>query len=326
VTSRFSERWAQASALMRRLAVAALVGLVVVLTACSTVLPPAERPADPANELELHFFDVGQGDAVLIRAPSGRSVLYDGGPDGERLMALLDSAGVTSLELVIASHNHADHIGGLAEVIERYRPRFVLENGIPHTTRTYERFLRAVVTAGSQRLEPGRRTIMLDSVRLVVLPPPGNAALGQNDNSVGLRVEFGEFSATMLGDAEPRQQDWWLGTHPYLFGPVQVHKASHHGSANGDTPAMLGVLRPSVVVIGVGADNRYGHPHPDMLTLYREFGVDVYRTDVHGTVKILAQEDGKIHILTPGLRDPNGSCGPRGCARSAGPGPGRSWP
>jgi competence protein ComEC len=270
---------------------------VVAATACAAGIPPAERPADAASELELHFLAVGQGDAVLIRAPSGRSVLYDGGSDGDRLLALLDSAGVTSLELVIASHNHADHIGGLVGVMERYRPRFVVENGIPHTTRTYERFLRAVLAAGSQRLEPTRRTIMLDSVRLVILPPPARAALGQNDNSVGLRVEFGEFSATMLGDAEPRQQDWWLATHPDLFGPVQVHKASHHGSANGDTPAMLGVLRPGVVVIGVGAENRYGHPHPDMLALYREFGADVYRTDVHGTVKIFAQDGGQTRTV-----------------------------
>lgn len=297
MTSRSSERSAQATALIRRLAVAALVGLVAVPLACAATVPNAERPAEPANELELHFLDVGQGDAVLIRAPSGRSVLYDGGPDGERLLPLLDSAGVTSLELVIASHNHADHIGGLVEVIERYRPRFVLENGIPHTTRTYERFLRALVAAGSQILEPTRRTIMLDSVRLVILPPPGDPALGQNDNSVGLRVEFGEFSATMFGDAEPRQHDWWLRTHPDWFGPVHVHKASHHGSAIGDTQAMLGVLRPGVVVIGVGADNRYGHPHPDMLALYRDVGAAVYRTDVHGTVRILAREDGTTRIV-----------------------------
>jgi competence protein ComEC len=296
VTSRYSLRAARATAWFGRLVPVGLVGLVAVPLGCAAASPNAERPAEPANELELHFFDVGQGDAVLIRAPSGRSVLYDGGPDGERLVALLDSAGVTSLELVIASHNHADHIGGLVEVIERYQPRFVVENGIPHTTRTYERFLQALVAAGTQRLEPTRRTVMLDSVRLVILPPPGHVAWAQNDNSVGLRVEFGEFSATLLGDAEPRQHGWWLRTHPDLFGPVQVHKASHHGSANGDSPAMLGVLSPGVVVIGVGADNRYGHPHPDMLALYRDVGAEVYRTDLHGTVRIFAQEDGTTSV------------------------------
>jgi competence protein ComEC len=281
------------------------MALAALLTACAPPVPapppvthvPQASPSDSSPGLELHFFDVGQGDAVLIRAPDGRAVLYDGGESGDRLLAHLERVGVTTLELVIASHNHADHIGGLAAALERYRPRFVMENGIPHTTRTYERFLRAVAEAGSQLLAPSRRVIMLDSVRLTVIPPPGVAPMGQNDNSVGLLIEYGEFRATLLGDSEPDQQRWWLEHHGGLLGPVHVHKSSHHGSARGDTPEMIRSLRPEAVVIGVGAENRYGHPTDAALALYRDVGARVYRTDRHGSVTVEAGSDG-VWVIT----------------------------
>jgi competence protein ComEC len=295
-----------------RSALPALVPLLAcaALLACVVPAPPSAQPdegapdrapglaADTARALELHFVDVGQGDAVLIRAPDGRAVLYDGGEDGARLLAHLERAGVTSLELVVASHNHADHIGGLVTVIERYRPRFIMENGIPHTTRTYERFLRAAAAAGSERLAPTRRAITLGDVRLLVIPPPGDPALGHNDNSVGLRIEHGDFAATLLGDSQPAQQRWWLEHHGELLGPVVVHKSSHHGSRNGDTRELMERLRPGIVVIGVGAGNRYGHPHPETLALYGDVGAEVYRTAVHGTVVVVARRDGTVAVAT----------------------------
>jgi competence protein ComEC len=295
-----------------------LLGVVAAL-ACAAPDPPAAHAAhgvpglpaslepDTAAVLELHFFDVGQGDAVLIRAPDGRAVLYDGGQDGGLLLGHLEAAGVTSLELVVASHNHADHIGGLVDVIARYRPRFALESGVPHTTRTYERFLRALAAAGSQRLEPTRRVITVGDVHLLVIPPPGDTALGHNDNSVGLRIEYGEFAATLLGDSQPAQQAWWLEHHGELLGPVAVHKSSHHGSRNGDTRALMERLRPDMVVISLGGDNRYGHPHASALALYRHVGAEVYRTDVHGTVRVAADRAGSVRVavdrpavVTPG--------------------------
>lgn len=298
-TSRSSKRPARAMGRVTR-TLALACGLAVAALAGLGAPAPAQTPADSAaRPLELRFLDVGQGDAVLIRAPDGRAVLYDGGQDGARLLAHLEAADVRSLELVIASHNHADHIGGLVDVIAHYRPRFVVENGVAHTTRTYERFLRAVAGAGSQRLAPDRRTVTLDSVRLTILPPPGTPDGEQNDNSVGLRVEYGAFAATLLGDSQPAEQQWWLARHGDLLDPVHVHKASHHGSRNGDTRALLASLEPEVVVIGVGADNRYGHPHAAALARYRRHGAWVLRTDRHGTVTVTATPDGTYRIRTP---------------------------
>jgi competence protein ComEC len=248
--------------------------------------------------LVIKFLDVGQGDAVLIRAPTGQTVLYDGGDRGTQLSEYLRRRGIERLDLVIASHNHADHIGGLPDVVRELRPRFVMENGLTHTTRTYERFLEAIHSAGSQLLEPEQRSIRLGEAELVVLPPPGRASWGHNENSVGIVIVFGAFRASLGGDAERRQFDWWLDQHPSLMRPVHVHKASHHGSRNGDTEAALAALRPEVVVIGVAADNRYGHPHQEALALYEGVGARVYRTDLHGSVRIDAHRDGSYSVQT----------------------------
>jgi competence protein ComEC len=258
----------------------------------------APAPDATAPLLTLRFLDVGQGDAVLIRAPTGQSVLYDGGDRGSDIVRRLREQGVTELTLVIASHNHADHIGGLSEVIRAFRPAYVMENGLPHTTRTYERFLEAIEAAGSQLLEAERRTIRLGDAELLIIPPSGRSSWGQNDNSVGVLVQFGSFRASLMGDAEHRQFGWWLQSHSDIFQPVQVHKASHHGSRNGDTPGALRALRPEVVVIGLGLDNSYGHPHHEALSRYRQLGAKICRTDVHGDITIEASRTGNYSLTT----------------------------
>jgi competence protein ComEC len=256
----------------------------------------AGRPTGTEAPLTLHFLDVGQGDAVLIRSAEGRHVLYDGGRSASVTLAHLERLGVEEIELVVASHAHADHIGGLAEVVRRYRPRFFMDNGLPHATQAYRRLLEAVEEAGSQLLEPGARRITLDDAVLHVLPPPGRAEWGQNDNSVGLLLEHGDFLASLGGDAERRQWAWWLNHHPDLLPRVRLHKASHHGSRNGDAPAALRALRPGLVVISLSATNSYGHPHAEALSRYAEVGATVLRTDLHGSVTVEGYRDGSYRV------------------------------
>lgn len=248
--------------------------------------------------LELVIFDVGQGDAVLIRAPDGRAVLYDAGEKEADVVSLLEAFGVSSLELVVASHAHADHIGGMAAVLRRFQPRFYLDNGLVHPTLTYERTLEAVAEVGATLLEPTRRQITLGEVLLEVVPPPGIAEWGQNDNSIGLRISYGAFSAFLPGDAEPAQWGYWLEHYPELLLPVTVHRASHHGSRNGDTEASLAALSPEVIIISAGAGNRYGHPHAEALARYRQVGARIYRTDQHGHIIVRARADGSYQITS----------------------------
>ncbi|MEX2500915.1 MAG: MBL fold metallo-hydrolase [Trueperaceae bacterium] len=259
---------------------------------CATLMPGV------ALALELIFLDVEQGTAVLIRAPGGQTALYDAGPRSSDVVAQLRALGVGRLDLAVASHAHADHIGGMAEVLTELRPAFYLDNDLPHTTRTYERTLEAAIAAEVTLLAPERRRIGLGDVELQVLPPPHEPSWGQNDNSVGLRVRYGAFDALLPGDAEPRQWDWWLRHHEDLLSDLQVHLASHHGSRNGDTPSAMAVLSPEVVVIGVGRDNRYGHPHEEALALYAGSGAQILRTDLHGRVTVHIDADGSFRVAT----------------------------
>ena len=266
------------------------LSLVLLLIACST--PQAVK----AQALTLHFIDVGQGDSVLIQSPSGQNVLYDGGRKDGDALAHLQSVGVTKLDLVIASHADADHIGGLEAVIDYYRPKLFLDNGLPHPTQTYEGLLRAVRDVGSQLVPPTARRIGLGDASLQVIPPPDDSSLSSNDHSVGVIVSYGDFDAAMTGDAEQAEFAWWLTNVPELLKPVEVYKAAHHGSPNGDSPDSIETFEPEAVVISAGLDNSYGHPSAEALALYDSIGAQVYRTDLQGTIIVTAKANGTYQV------------------------------
>lgn len=249
-----------------------------------------------AAALELTFLDVGQGLSVLIRSPSGQVVLYDAGPRSAEVARRLQALGVDRIDLVVASHAHSDHIGGMAEVLRTFRPPNYLDNGLPHTTATYERTMRAAIDVDVALLAPDRRRIGLGEATLHVVPPPGDEGMGHNANSVGLVVSYGSFRATLAGDAEPAQWAWWRSRHADLLSDVDVHGAAHHGSRNGDTRQALARLAPDVVVVSAGRANRYGHPHPEALGRYRGVGAEVYRTDLHGRVTVRVRPDGSYAV------------------------------
>lgn len=252
-----------------------------------------------AQELELHFIDVGQGDAVLLRTPDGQNVLYDGGRSSGTVLEYLQGLGVPSLDVVIASHADADHIGGLAAVLRAYRPRFFMQSPVGADTQTYLALQEAFNESVEQELDPAtNRRLQLGRTTLQVLPPPGDPELGRNDNSVGIVIQYGDFRAALTGDAEHAQVAWWQENVSELLEPVQVYKSSHHGSPNGDSPESMAVWQPETVVISVGLNNSYGHPAPEVLALYESVGATVYRTDLQGTVVVTAAEDGSYTVAT----------------------------
>lgn len=289
-----------------RLLCAATVSLVVLLVACHPAPDPQDAPGAPledttAVELTIHMLDVGQGQAVLFEAATGETALYDGGPRSGRLLQQLQRLGVEQIDLVVASHPHEDHIGGLPAVITHYTPRFLIDNTRAHPTQAYERYLDAIEAAGTQVLDPTARTIDLGTTTFRVVPPPLDADFEANDTSVGLRVQNAGFRMSLFGDAERLQWDWLQDHHPEALQSVHVHLASHHGSRNGDTPDAMARLQPETVLIGVGRDNRFGHPHPEALALYHQLARAVYRTDVHGTIRIAVAADGRytVHLEQP---------------------------
>jgi len=267
-----------------------LVMLVAFLCGCQGVAQTA------AGSLELHFIDVGQGDAVLIRSPTGQNVLIDGGRSDDDARAYLQASGVETLDLVIATHADADHIGGLEEVVRTYRPRLFMDNTLTHNTQTYTGLLEAARDVGAQLVPPTARRIGLGDASLQVLPPPLEDGLDSNNNSVGVVVSYGDFDAALTGDAEQPEFSYWLENVPELLRPVEVYKAAHHGSPNGDSAESMATFDPETVVISVGLDNSYGHPSPEALALYDGVGARIYRTDLNGTVVVTAEADGTYRV------------------------------
>jgi competence protein ComEC len=247
----------------------------------------AQQAAPPA--LEIRFLDVGQGDAVLLRS-KGRTALIDAGPS-DAIVRRLRALGVDTIDLLVASHNHSDHIGGADAVLDSIAVGFYLDNHLPATTRIQERVLERVEKKGVAYLAPTARRIALGTARLVVIPPPaGGSSEEQNNHSVGILVEQGGFLALLTGDSEVEEINALLARD--TLPDVDVLKAAHHGSRNGVTPGWLARTRPEVVVISAGAGNSYGHPHAAALRYYCTANRRVFRTDRNGEVTVTVAADG----------------------------------
>lgn len=243
--------------------------------------------------VEVTFLDVGQGDAVVVRAPEGQTAMIDAGR-GQPLRSLM-RMGIEEIDLLVATHPHADHIGGMDDVLTARPVRFYMDNGRPHTTETYLRLMATLERLSDVvYLEATPRTLSLGSVELEVLPLPP-AEHDHNDRSVGLVLRFGAFSALLSGDSERAELDYW--TEAGVVPDVTLLKAPHHGAANGYTTGFLERARPEVVVVSVGGDNPYLHPRPEALTAYGVFADEIYRTDLDGHVTVLGYADGRWEVL-----------------------------
>lgn len=262
--------------------------------ACSQP-PAAARAADPAP-LCIVQVDVGQADAALITTPEGRRILIDAGRDYGAVMRVLRSERIDTIDLVIASHAHADHIGGMVNLLRETVVRAYVDNGVPHTTATYRATLSAIEREpGVQYLNATERTITVGSVRVRVLALPlGNA--GHNNSSVGVIIEHGEFRALYTGDSELGEISAWLAAGK--IPKVTVVKVAHHGSWNGTSRDLVRATSPKAVLISVSSSNTYGHPAPSVVQMWQASGAAIYRTDRDGDIEISAKIDGSFTVRT----------------------------
>jgi competence protein ComEC len=279
--------------------------------------------ATEAGRLEIRVMDVGQGSAVLIRAwPAGedpavepRVTLIDAGP-ANRIVGRLRALGVHAIDLMIASHNHADHIGGMDAILDSLPVRFYLDNGHPATTRIQQRVLERVESREVTYLEPSARTLSLGSASLRVIPAPaGVDGDDQNNRSLTVVLQQGDFRALFPGDAETALLNALLATAD--LPRVQLLKASHHGSRNGVTPAWLARLQPAVVAISLAKGNSYGHPHASALRYYCTGQRQVLRTDLHGDIVVEVSATGTYEVSTDRAAAREVACTPQSAADSA---------
>jgi competence protein ComEC len=241
--------------------------------------------------LIVTFIDVGQGDSILIMLPEGLTMLIDGGSANTGVVAYLREKGVKKIDLMVATHPHDDHIGGLIQVLEAMPVDKVVTNGQAHTTATYEHFLDAILNSGAEYSEVQRGdTIALGELEFSVLSPGGILGDYLNDNSLVLRLTYGQTTFLFMGDAEINAQNSMLAAG--LPVKADILKVAHHGSCTALNRSFLDAVQPEVGIYSAGRNNQYDLPCVATIYALDQRGVLVLGTDINGSIIVTVTEDG----------------------------------
>ncbi|MEA4924214.1 MAG: ComEC/Rec2 family competence protein [Syntrophomonadaceae bacterium] len=235
--------------------------------------------------LKVHFIDVGQGDAILIQTPSGQNMLIDAGENdqGNTVVNYLTAQGVKDLAVVVGTHPHSDHIGGLDTVINHFPIGNLYMPQATHTTKTFLDVLTAIKNKGlSISTAKAGVVLPLNGVNCRFVAPLKDTYEDLNNYSAVIRLEYGSQSFLFCGDAETESETQMLSSGAQL--KCTAIKIGHHGSNTSTGSKFLKAARPQWAVIMVGKDNSYGHPHAQTLSRLSQAGATVYRTDLSGTI------------------------------------------
>jgi competence protein ComEC len=239
----------------------------------------------PDGDLVVHFIDVGQADATLLLT-SEVAVLVDTGDWRRRdVVPYLRSQGVERLDVVIVTHPHADHIGQFDQVLAGFDVSEVWWSGATHTTQTFDRAVTALEQSDALYEEPraGDVTAVGPLLFEFVNPPDGANFSDLHDSGLAFRVSYGDVRFLFTGDAESQTEARMVRTHRGALA-ADIYQVGHHGSRTSTTEGFLAAVSPQVAVYSAGQGNQYGHPHDEPIQRLLDTGVEVYGTDVHGTV------------------------------------------
>lgn len=269
---------------------------------CTTDLtgisPARSHEAANSGDLRVYFLDVGQGDSSLILYHD-TVILIDAGEvdQGDRVVSDLRKFGVDHIDLLVATHPHSDHIGGMQDVLAAFPVNKVLDSGLPHTSALYERFLETVNRKGIRYMiaEQGQNIDLDPSLSILILSPPKDRPEDDlNTNSIVLKISHGTISFLFTGDAGSVAENELMRAG---YSPAaQVLKVAHHGSSDASSVMFLSRVRPEVAVISLSRDNPYGYPHRETLDALQVAGPSVFRTDRDGTV--LIKSDGTSYSVS----------------------------
>ncbi len=274
--------------------------VLLVIIVCAIWLAVASRPD---KLLHIYFCDVGQGDAILIKTPQNKQILVDGG-QGDQVLECLSNALPfydRSLDLVILTHPHADHLGGLIEILRTYQIERVVFWQVPYKSADYREFVDLVGRKKVPVLEVvAGDTLALDQqTQAEVWYPLSNEELkvlgtsidpydgeNVNDSSIVFQLVCGDFETLLTGDAPDTVQKLLL--RQGVVEESDVLKIAHHGSRNGLDREFLKEVSPKLAIISVGEANRHGHPHQETLEKLKNAGVKVKRTDEDDTIEVVS--------------------------------------
>lgn len=267
-----------------------LLLLSLLFAGCGGSQPAQDTDATASEQLTVHFIDVGQADCILLEC-AGRYMLIDGGnvDDSSYIVSYLQKQGVEQLDLVVCTHAHEDHVGGLAGVLAVFPTAELWSATTTYSSKCFDNFVRY---ADQQRLtiqipQPGK-TVTYGKLTLKVLGPVDSYS-ETNNTSIVIKATFGSRSFLFTGDMEKDAENDMLDSGAQV--KADVLKVGHHGSDTSSGYRFLYEVDPQYAVISVGEGNSYGHPHEEPLSRFHDAGVTVYRTDLLG--EILVTTDGE---------------------------------
>ncbi|MFC1757117.1 ComEC/Rec2 family competence protein [Patescibacteria group bacterium] len=244
--------------------------------------------SESRSGLAVNFLDVGQGDATFVQAENGRQVLIDGGENKSilRQLARVIPFYDRSIDILILSHAHGDHVGGLVEVLRRYKISLVVEPCLEVDTPEYKEFVKIieeknVIKVCAQR---GQKINLSDGLYFDVLLPAGEVEGRKvHDSMLVAKLIYGEVSFLFAGDMAKNLESYLVQVDDL---ESNVLKIGHHGSDTSSSEMFLGYVNPEYAIISSGEGNKFGHPHKETLENLEKFEIDVLRTDKLGTIKI----------------------------------------
>ena len=285
--------------LLKTLSLFAVLTLILTLfAACVAPAPAVSQPAQGSqtdgSTFSVHFIDVGQADAALVEC-DGEYMLIDGGnrADSNLIYSVLQREGVNRLSILVATHAHEDHIGGLPGAFNYATADLTLCPVTEHNSGVFKTFAQYAEEKGGGITVPAvGDTYRLGSATVVILGVNGGE--DTNDTSIILKITYGSTSFLFTGDAEGPAEETVLNSGADLSATVL--KVGHHGSAGSTSYRFLREIMPEYAVISVGTDNSYGHPTEEALSRLRDAGAKVYRTDLQGDIYVTS--DGETVTVT----------------------------
>ncbi len=267
----------------------ALVGVKVFNGDTNENKPASLKAPDNDGQLVVHFLDVGQGDSAFVELPDGQCMLIDASVSsyGDKIVETIEGYGYTEIDYLVATHPHADHIGGMTDVVEGFEIGEVYMSKATSTSKTFEGLLTAISDKGLQihTAKTGVTIYSDDETEIEILAPVSESYEETNNYSAVVKITYGSNSFLFTGDAEELSENEMLD-ECYDKLRADVLKVGHHGSSSSTSDAFLQAVSPKYAVISCGADNSYGHPHKETISRLNDMGIDYYRTDMNGTVTI----------------------------------------
>lgn len=256
---------------------------IFLIAGCTETLNTEKVSVTAGHEMRVHFIDVGQGDSIFIESPNGKTMLVDGGVKGagQKVVSYLKELGVNKLDIVVATHPDADHIGGLIPVLNSIDIGQFYDSGKVHTSQTFEEMLTLIDTKNIPYNVPktGDSIAFDDDINVKVLNANEHAT-DNNDASIVLKVTYGNVSFLLTADAGIALEKEMMQNDV----KATILKAGHHGSNTSSSAEFIQKVHPEVTILSYGEGNKYGHPHAEVVERLQAIGSKIYATAEAGTV------------------------------------------